>query len=244
MVYLVTGANRGIGLEITTLLLQRPSTTVIATVREDTTERTASLSVLPAARDSIVIILTHNLFDSPESLMTTIKYFDIWHIDVVIANAGNSCAFKSVLETNPQELRDDFDTNCVAVLRLFQHCWPMMKAAPRQNRKFVLISSTMGSIDNLEVENLPGLAYGASKAAANWLAKKISVELKPHVDVGIFHPGWVQTGMGQLLADAIGLDKPPMTAQESAPYVVRLIDNLGPENSGQFLMYNGERVPW
>ena len=181
--------SSGIGLEITALLLQRPSTTVIATVREDTLDRTASLSVLPTAKDSKVIILTYDLSNSPRSLMATIKCYDIRHIDVVIANAGNSCAFKSVLETSAQELRDDFDTNCVAVLRLFQHCWPMMRAAPRENRKFVLISSTMGSIDTLEIENLPGLAYGASKAAANWLAKKISVELKPHVDVGIFHPG-------------------------------------------------------
>jgi NAD(P)-dependent dehydrogenase (short-subunit alcohol dehydrogenase family) len=55
--------------------------------------------------------------------------------------------------------------------------------------KFVYVSSTLGSIGILDQESLPGVAYGMSKAAANWFVKKVSVELKGQVVAGVVHPG-------------------------------------------------------
>ena len=59
-------------------------------------------------------------------------------------------------------------------------------------KKFILITSSVGSIASLPHENLPSTAYGMSKAAANWFAKKVSVEFAERgLVVGIFHPGYV-----------------------------------------------------
>ncbi len=57
-------------------------------------------------------------------------------------------------------------------------------------KKFILITSSMGSITVLEQEILPGVTYGMSKAPANWFAKKVSVDFKEKgLVVGILHPG-------------------------------------------------------
>jgi NAD(P)-dependent dehydrogenase (short-subunit alcohol dehydrogenase family) len=123
---------------------------------------------------------------------------DITHLDVVIANAGTSSAFEGVLSsaggtgTDPGEaMLRDFEVNAVGPARLFNAVWPLLDSHREEGKekKFVFISSSLGSIGALEQENLPGVSYGMSKAAANWWAKKVSVELKGRLLVGIIHPG-------------------------------------------------------
>ncbi|EAQ87624.1 hypothetical protein CHGG_04243 [Chaetomium globosum CBS 148.51] len=167
-------------------------------------------------------------------------------LDVVLANAGGSTAMGGVLDTDPEEMVRDFGVNAVGEVRLLQAVWPLLKRAEGEEGlgKFVYVSSTLGSIGLLDRESMPGVAYGMSKAAANWFAKKVSVELKGQVVVGVLHPGWVQTALGQSLADAVGFKEPPTTAEQSAKGVVEQIDNWTPEKSGQFLSYHGNPLPW
>ena len=109
-------------------------------------------------------------------------------LDVVLANAGGSTAMGGVLETTPEEMVRDFAVNAVGPARLFQAVWPLLKE--REGRgKFVFVSSTLGSIGILDRESLPGVAYGMSKAAGNWFVKKVSVELRGQLVVGVLHPG-------------------------------------------------------
>ena len=86
-VYLITGANRGIGLGLVTALLKRPNTTVIAGVRDTTASTSQALSSLPTANASKVVVVqidSNNQY-SAELAIKGLK--DIDHIDTVIANA-------------------------------------------------------------------------------------------------------------------------------------------------------------
>ncbi len=92
----------------------------------------------------------------------------------------------------------DFRVNAVGPAKLFRAVWPLLDShggesggeGERTEKKFVLITSSVGSIASLAVESMPSTAYGMSKAAANWFAKKLSVEYKERgLLVGIVHPG-------------------------------------------------------
>ena len=177
-------------------LLMRPSTTVIGTVRDPIHETAVSLSGLPVAHGSqlFVIPLDDEIKERDYSTLNgRLQDLNIDHIDVVIGNAASSVAFRSILESDATSLKADFEANAVTVLKLFQVCWPRLAKSDVQDarrKKFILISSSVGSIGGLDEESFPITSYGMSKAAANWLAKKISVEFKEEsLAVGIIHPG-------------------------------------------------------
>ncbi|KAL2130026.1 hypothetical protein VTI74DRAFT_6997 [Chaetomium olivicolor] len=247
-IYLITGANRGIGLAMTTLLLARPNTTVIATSRSPSPSLTSfpSESIHPSSK------LFPMLLDESQPQITStslparlLSQHAISHIDVLIANAGSSSSFRPVLDTDPEEMIRDLEVNAVGPAKVFRALWPLLERSEKAEKKVVLVSSTMGSIGGLGIENLPGVAYGMSKAAGNYWARKVAVELRDKdVVVGVLHPGWVQTGMGQALADAVGFKEPPLTVEQSAKAVIEQIDGLTPEKSGQFLNYDGTQLPW
>lgn len=125
-------------------------------------------------------------------------------LDVVVANAGGASGFKDVLGTEPEEMARDFDVNALGPARLFRAVAGLLLPPPppeqssgdgsggssRKEKKFVLVSSSVGSIGAQGAESLPGVGYGMSKAAANWWAKKVSVEFKDRgLIVGVLHPG-------------------------------------------------------
>lgn len=80
-------------------------------------------------------------------------------------------------------------------------------------------------------------AYGSSKAALNRLMRSIAVDLKERgIIIGLVHPGYVQTDMGGPNAD--------ITPDESARSIITLADRLGPDDSGEFFKWNGEKHAW
>lgn len=175
---------------MTASLLLRPSTVVIATVRDPSHETAQSLLSLTTGDGSRIIILPLDVREGSDSIPSALDGAGLDHLDVVISNAGSSTSFISVEETTPEDLRDDFETNTVGPFRLFQASWPFLARGETEWRKFVFITSSVGSIAGLEFENMPGVAYGTSKAAANWVAKKLNVEYrKDGLKVGIVHPG-------------------------------------------------------
>ncbi|KAK1752314.1 Norsolorinic acid ketoreductase [Echria macrotheca] len=247
-VYLITGANRGIGHAIAHLLLQRPNVTVIHTARRSPPPTdTSTAPHHPTSRSIHVLLDEADPALSSASLAARLREeHDIDHLDVVVANAGGSSGFKGVLDTEPQDVLYDFETNALGVFRLFRATWPLLLQSQAAHKKFVLISSSVGSIVSLDEEGFfPSAAYGMSKAAANWFAKKVSVEFKEQgLAVGIIHPGWVQTPMGQALADAIGFPQPPLDEHNSAKGVIAQMDKVTPEFSGKFVAWNGTEIPW
>lgn len=129
------------------------------------------------------------------TLSERLAYQDISRIDIVIANAGTAPSFTTTLNTQIESVQACFATNAIGPLQLFHACYSFLKAtdaADPRRRKFILMSSISGSIASLDHETYPNTAYAMSKAAANWLAKKLSVEFRDMgLKVGIVHPGYV-----------------------------------------------------
>lgn len=177
----------GIGRAMTAALLLRPSTTVIATVRDPSHDTSTSLASLSTGDDSELIIMPLDVTDVAR-LASALRESRIDHLDIVISNAGLNSGFDSVRDTTPQSMRDDFNVNVVGTLSLFQVCRPLLELG--ETKKFNIITTSVGSIKGLEMENMPGVSYGASKAAVNWLGKKLSIEYaKQGFKIGIIHPG-------------------------------------------------------
>jgi len=215
---LITGANRGIGLEFARQYAA-DGWTVVATARQ------------PDAADELkqlgVEILTLDAAD-PASIDALAARLNGRPIDVFIANAGIA----------PQGLDAPkwsaaFATNCIGPTLLAQ----ALKAnvAASGERKMIAISSRMGSIaDN---DSGGSIVYRSSKAALNGAWHSLSIDWRGDgIALAMLHPGWVQTRMGGAGAT--------IDAGTSVAGMRQVIATLGPDRSGSFLNYDGQELPW
>ncbi|KUJ16513.1 NAD(P)-binding protein [Mollisia scopiformis] len=244
-IYLVTGANRGIGFGLVQALLLRPNTIVIATMR-NVSQSENGLSSVETATGSQLIVQAYSPDSDPageaSKLTTSLKAeWGISKIDVVIANLGIGTDFHSGLDSTSESILKHFQTNSLSPILLFQKLYPLLSTS--NDPKFILISSSLGSIGEME-GGVPSLAYGISKAAANYFVRKVHFEHAPITSVAI-HPGWVKTENGQNFADAIGVKEPPMTMEESVEGILKQIDNATKQTtSGSFVSYDGSNIQW
>ncbi|MEQ8383991.1 MAG: SDR family oxidoreductase [Coleofasciculus sp. A1-SPW-01] len=216
--YLVTGANRGIGLEYCRQLIERGET-AIAVCRK-TSEALDSLGI----RVETGIDITSD--DSVAELASRLKNTPL---DVLINNAG-------ILRKNtlPQldfdAIRQQFEVNALGALRVTQALLPNLGTGA----KIAIMTSRMGSIE----DNTSGNSYGyrMSKVAVSMAGKSLSIDLKPRqIAVAILHPGMVST-------DMTGHNGIP--TQEAVQGLLARIDQLNLENSGTFWHAKGEVLPW
>tara|TARA_B100000579_G_scaffold265340_1_gene218779 strand:+ start:244 stop:909 length:666 start_codon:yes stop_codon:yes gene_type:complete len=218
--YLITGANRGIGLELVRQLKARGED-IIATCRSSSPELNA-LSVrvetgIDITSGDSVIKLKENLND--------IK------IDVLIQNAGIA-EFNSLSNLDPQSIVHQFEVNALSPLCYVQ----TMLSNLSKSAKIALISSRMGSI----ADNSSGGSYGyrMSKVALCMAGKSLAVDLKPKgIAVAILHPGLVSTRMTGFTSNGI-------QPKESVTGLIRRVDELTLENTGTFWHSNGDILPW
>ena len=218
--YLITGANRGIGLELVRQLKARGED-IIATCRSSSSELNA-LSVrvetgIDITSGDSVIKLKENLNDSK--------------IDVLIQNAGIA-EFNSLSNLDPQSIVHQFEVNALSPLCYVQ----TMLSNLSKSAKIALISSRMGSI----ADNSSGGSYGyrMSKVALCMAGKSLAVDLKPKgIAVAILHPGLVSTRMTGFTSNGI-------QPKESVTGLIRRVDELTLENTGTFWHSNGEILPW
>lgn len=192
--YLVTGAGRGLGKGFVATLLQRPNTVVIAAMRTPSPANVESLSNLPKAVDSRLIVVKIDSesdtdpFDAVEKLQ---KEHGINKIDVVIANAAIGAAPAPVSVAPIKDFRRDFQVNAMAPLLLFQATWPLFQKS--KNPKFIGISTCLATIGDMETYPWPTVSYGATKATMNYIVKKMHFENEQLVAF-VVHPGWYASG--------------------------------------------------
>ena len=218
--YLITGANRGIGLEMVRQLKNRGDE-VIATCRSSSSELN-SLSV--RVEEGIDISLYDSVIQLRENLKET-------KIDVLIQNAGIS-EFNSLSNLDPQSIVHQFEVNALSPLFFVQ----TMLSRLSQSAKIALITSRMGSIQ----DNNSGGSYGyrMSKVALCMAGKSLSIDLKSKkISVAILHPGLVSTRMTGFTSNGIQ----PL---ESVKGLIQRIDELTIDNTGTFWHANGETLPW
>jgi norsolorinic acid ketoreductase len=181
--------STGIGLGLTASLLQRPSTTVLATIRTTSTS-TTDLNALPVVGGSKLIIIPFTLsLSSPETsakdFLTTLAEHKIKQINTIILNAGLGSSFLPILSTSLPSLVEHFESNTLLPIHIFQTLFPLLSTPS----KVILISSSLGSIKDMEGP-APTLAYGVSKAGANYFVRKTHFEHSGIVAVAV-HPGFV-----------------------------------------------------
>jgi len=218
--YLITGANRGIGLEVARQLKERGED-VIATCRSTSPELNA-LSVRVEAGVDIT---------SGDSVIKLRKKLNDTKVDVLIQNAGIA-EFNSLSNLDPQSIMHQFEVNALSPLCFVQAMLNQLS----QSAKVALISSRMGSID----DNTSGGSYGyrMSKVALCMAGKSLSVDLKSKdISVAIIHPGLVSTRM-------TGFTSSGIQPKESAKGIIQRIHELTINNTGTFWHANGEILPW
>jgi NAD(P)-dependent dehydrogenase (short-subunit alcohol dehydrogenase family) len=216
----VTGANRGIGLALCELLVERKSTVVAAC-------RSAS-SDLKKLGVEVVEKVEVTEDGGIERLVAAVGKRSI---DLLINNAGILLWAKEFPELDVAGIRKQFEVNALAPLRVTA----ALRDRLGRDSKVALITSRMGSID----DNTSGGGYGyrMSKAALNMAGKSLAVDLKgAGIAVAILHPGMVKTEM-------IG-GRGQVEPRDAARGLLSRIDELTLETSGGFWHANGERLPW
>ncbi|ELA9310653.1 SDR family oxidoreductase [Vibrio parahaemolyticus] len=223
----ITGANRGIGLSLTELYLER-GWNVHATSRNVTDSD--ELQALRARYSSLSL---HEL-DITDYAKIALLAQSLPPIDLLINNAGyygpKGYGFGN---TDVDEWRKVLEINTIAPLKLVETLYPQLQQG--QLKKIACISSKVGSMT--ENTSGGGYIYRSSKAALNSVVKSLSNDLTPDgVTVLALHPGWVRTAMGgpNALIDA----------ETSAQGLAQVIDQSTVEHSGQFINYDGTSLPW
>ena len=218
--FLVTGANRGIGLEYCRQLKARGED-VVAVCRQPSDE----LETLGVRLEDGV-----ELSDS-QSIDDLVRRLAGLPLDGVILNAGILQSM-GLADLDPAGIRRQFEVNALAPLLLAR---ALVDQMPR-GAKLVLMTSRMGSID----DNSSGGSYGyrMSKVALNMAGKSLAIDLEQRgIAVAILHPGLVCTRMIQFNPSGI----PP---EQSVKGLLARIDGLTMANSGRFWHANGELLPW
>ncbi|KII82647.1 hypothetical protein PLICRDRAFT_181213, partial [Plicaturopsis crispa FD-325 SS-3] len=167
------------------------------------------------------------------------------HIDVVIANAAIASAWAPVHEISIDEMDRHFKVNAIGPLVLFQSFYKMFKSAPG-TPKFVVISAAAGSIQGGPAVPMGLVAYGSSKAAVNFITRKIHFENENLISFAV-HPGSVETEGAKLLVKLVPeLAKfPKMPVEQSVDGILARIDEATREKTGgAFLSYKGDAFPW
>jgi len=247
---LITGGNRGLGKGFVAAYLLRPNHTVIATVRDPSNPTSKSLLSLPVGSGSSLIVVPLE-GGSDTSALEAVKLLQTKHnitsLDLVIANAGIAEFYGTAVNTPLAGTREHFNINAVGTLGVFQAVFPLLSATIDKGGpapKFVAITSTAGSIGEMEKLPMISTAYGASKAALNYIVKKIHME-NPGLIAFPLNPGWVKTDMGNAGALAHGMAEAPLTLEESLTGMLSKIDGATRENaSGKLVTFNGEEPSW
>lgn len=215
----ITGANRGIGLEIAKIFAERGDT-VLALCRSSSDELEA---IGATVHSGIDVAKDEGIKSAQQALGQTA-------VDVLINNAG-IFRNETLDEFDVESIRAQFEVNALAPIRLVQ----ALKGRLTKGGKIGLITSRMGSIE----DNGSGAYYGyrMSKAALNAGGKSLAIDLEASgVALAILHPGFVQTQMTNYSGD--------VTASEAASGLVARLDELTLDTTGSFWHAQGQRLPW
>ncbi|EIW54631.1 NAD-P-binding protein [Trametes versicolor FP-101664 SS1] len=231
--WLVTGANRGIGLEIVRQLLASPTNLVVATARAP--EKATALHDLRETAKGTLHIIKLDISDF-DSIRASAKDLQVilgeTGLDYLINNAAIAPR-DTAFTIKPEELLDAFKTNAIGPMLVSQVALPFLEKGTA--KKILHISSTGGSVGSADIVGPIVAGYAMSKSALNMLAYKQKLE-RPDFTVIALCPGWVKTDMGGEGAQ--------IEPQDSVAGILKLITSATTADSGKYLRHNGESIPW
>ena len=211
---LITGANRGIGLEFARQY-SAEGWTVIATARQTSPEL-----------DALDVRIELTDLDAVANFGSRID-----ELDLLIANAGTMTPAEAKSAKDGRAWAEMLITNCIAPYLLAKSVLPHVGEA---NGKLIALTSGMGSIGESSGGYVP---YRSSKAALNMAWHSLAIEARRlGVIAAVLDPGWVKTRMGGNHA--------PTRPEDSVADMRRLIERLGPDESGGFFKRDGSCHAW
>jgi NAD(P)-dependent dehydrogenase (short-subunit alcohol dehydrogenase family) len=226
--FVITGANRGIGLELAKQALISGHQVFAGVRRANLSLELKDLQDQFSGKLKIIDLDVQ----TDQSTKKFAESLGVESVDVLINNAGVYLKDDGRVDAiDPAKVLETLNTNAVGAIRVTQALLPLLrrsKAACVAN-----ITSQMGSI----ADNSSGssLAYRMSKAAMNMFAKNLAVEER-EIKVLSLHPGWVQTSMGGKGA--------PIAPSASAEGLLKVIETTPRDVSGKFFTYSGKELPW
>lgn len=246
-IYLITGANRGIGKGLVQRLLQQSSATIIAAVRNPSDSISKSLEDLPRSRDTklIIVKIDASVPTDAKDAVASLHQQGITSIDVVFANAGIYEGVHSVLQTPIDDTAHHFKVNVLGPLALLQATADLLKASPTGEPTFIATSSELGSIGLADVmlkTNEAASPYGATKAMLNWFIKRVALE-EPWLTSYAIHPGLVETDLTSTIENLKELN--PISVDTSVNGILEILNRVETKDlNGTFRNYNGSILPW
>ncbi|KAL8194861.1 UNVERIFIED_CONTAM: hypothetical protein K2H54_037256, partial [Gekko kuhli] len=246
---LVTGSNRGIGLELIRQLVgnsKRPEW-IFATCRDPEGPRAQELKKLAAQHHEVKIIALD--VTDPSSIQAAVtKVTDLLKgagLNLLINNAGMAKSRTMESET-AEDMAEVYKNNVIGPMMVTQAFLPLLRKASRESRQkgmscskaaIVNVSSEGGSITNIFIFDLMAVVgYRCSKAALNMLTRCQSLGYAEDEILCIaLHPGWVQTDMGGSAA--------PMPVDASVRAILNTLGRLSEKDNGTFVNWEGAVVP-
>ena len=240
-VALITGANKGIGLETARQLGQR-GIVVLLGARDPLKGTKAADTLQSEGIDARFIPLD---VVNPEHIAAAADIIgrDFGYLDILVNNAGVNVEHDFFANTSgtvsPADLRTTFDTNFFAVVALTQALLPLLRKSPAArivNVSSILGSNTLHATPGSPIYDAKGFAYDSSKAALNSFTIHLAHLLKDTpIKVNSAHPGWVKTDMGT--------DAAPMEIVDGAKTEVDLA-TLPPDGPTGTYVHLGKPIPW
>lgn len=240
-VALISGANRGIGLE-TAKQLGEKGVIVVLGSRKLSDAEAATAKLKSEGIDAYAIQLDVN---KPADRTAAAKFIEehFGKLDILVNNAGvlsdHGLGTNSTSRTTEDELRNVFDTNLFSVVALTQQLLPLLKKSDAG--RIVNLSSILGSLTlhadpTSPIAGFKNFSYDASKTALNAFTIHLADELKDTpIKVNSVHPGWVKTEMGT--------DAAPMEIPDGAKTSVEAA-LLGPDGPNGRFFHLGQELPW
>jgi NAD(P)-dependent dehydrogenase (short-subunit alcohol dehydrogenase family) len=240
-VALISGANKGIGLE-TARQLGKLGYTVLLGSRDALKGEVAARQLRHEGIDARVVKLDVGRQSDIDAAAAMIAA-EFGKLDALINNAGvmieKGWTKNTTSETTLENLRATFETNLFAVFALTKSVLPLLQKSPAG--RIVNVSSILGSVSLQATKDSPTystklFAYNASKAALNVLTISLAHELRhTKIKVNSAHPGWVKTDLGGSAA--------PMNVVDGAKTEVELA-TLGEDGPAGGFFHNGKEIPW
>ena len=220
---LVTGANRGIGLELARQY-SAAGWRVIGTARQPGSAE--------ALRATGAVVMQLDVTDQA-SVERLAEALGEQPIDVLINNAGIQPLMWTLADIDIDAFERALDVNTLGPVRVTRALLPNLYAG--KLRRIINVTTNLASIAGNTDGGFHG--YRESKAALNMFTRSLAAELGPDGFICIaLHPGWVRTDLGGPEA--------PLDAHESVTGMRRVIDNLQPDDNGTFRTYAGEEMAW
>ncbi|XP_042294268.1 C-factor-like [Sceloporus undulatus] len=248
----VTGSDRGLGLGMVERFLEMPDPPewVFATSRDLDSPEGKMLQRMASQHPNLVVLqLDIRDLKSIEAAVQKVKeHVEENGLTLLINNAAILIKFTTLANETIKNMTDVYLTNTIGTLQVAQAFLHLLKKAALKSPQREGLSCSKAAIINISsdfasLEKMSGwhlsqvISYRCSKTAVNMLTRCQSLEYKP---LGIFamsiHPGWVKTSMGTMLV--------PQTVAESSSGIVKVLSSMTEKDTGSFIDWEGNVVPW